>query len=193
MIENLKKQIAKYSKLLYQSGLVGAAGGNVSMKFEDKFLVTAGGRSLREIKKDEIIVVDENGNMLEEKSNLKPSKETMLHINVYKARDDVDSIIHAHPAYLTAYAVKNKKLPILTASAKLKLIDVPMVKYCAPGSKGLAENVFKTVRDAPDNISAISLSCHGLIAFSKGLENCFNIAELAEESAKTAFISENIK
>ncbi|MDZ7837995.1 MAG: class II aldolase/adducin family protein [Actinomycetota bacterium] len=51
---NLKKD-RRYSRLLYQSGLVGAAGGNVSMRTDEGYLITAGGRSLREIKEDEIL------------------------------------------------------------------------------------------------------------------------------------------
>jgi len=192
MIDKLKKDIVKFSRLLYHRDLVGAAGGNVSARYEDKFLITAGGRSLREISEDEILLVDGQANVLEGKEGLKPSKESMLHINVYRARQDVDSVIHVHPAYITGFSVKNLNLPMLTASSKLKLIQVPMVGCHNPGSEELADAVYGVVKDAPDYVSAVTLAAHGLIAFARGMENCFDIAELAEETAKIAFISKNL-
>ena len=86
MLEDLKREIAKYSNLAYQRGLVGAAGGNVSARYENLFLITAGGKSLRDVIEEDIIIVDKGGNIIEGKEGQKPSKETSLHINVYKNR-----------------------------------------------------------------------------------------------------------
>ncbi|MGM0366019.1 MAG: class II aldolase/adducin family protein [Actinomycetota bacterium] len=192
MIEEIKKDIVKFSRLLYQRKLVGAAGGNVSARYKDKFLITAGGKSLREIGEDEILLVDEKANVVEGKKGLKPSKESCLHINIFRAREDVDSVIHVHPVYITGFSVKNLTLPMPTASSKLKLKKVPMVDCYDPGSKELADAVYNAVKDAAGHVSAITLAAHGLIAFARGMGNCFDIAELAEETAKVAFISKNL-
>lgn len=48
-IHPMKQEIAYYSKLLYDRGLVGAAGGNVSTRWENNVLITAGGVSLRDV------------------------------------------------------------------------------------------------------------------------------------------------
>ena len=53
---SLKKEIAKYSNLLYSRGLVGAAGGNVSARCKDLYLITAGGLSLRDVTENDIII-----------------------------------------------------------------------------------------------------------------------------------------
>ncbi|MDK2799654.1 MAG: L-fuculose-phosphate aldolase [Clostridiales bacterium] len=193
MMQYLKEEIKKYSRLSYQRGLVGAAGGNISMRYEDAFLITAGGISLRDITENEILLVDQNGKILEGKQGLKPSKETIMHLKVYKARENVDSIIHVHSPYATGYSIKKHSIPIITASAKMKLIEVPVVPYANPGTVELAENVEKNVKNCPDYIKAVLLECHGIIAFDKGLGNCFDVAELVEDTAKIAFISENIK
>jgi len=189
---SLKKEIAKYSNLLYSRGLVSAAGGNVSARCKDLYIITAGGLSLRDVTENDIIIVDENGNIIEGESGLKPSKETKLHINVYKNRQDIDSVIHVHPPYATGFSVKKIPIPIVTASSRLKLRRVPLVKYADPGSEELAGYIDECIKNSPLYIKAITLEGHGIIAFAKGMGNCFDIAELVEETAKIAFISKNI-
>ncbi|MCL4415997.1 MAG: class II aldolase/adducin family protein [Actinobacteria bacterium] len=193
MHENLKKEIAKYSNLAYQRELVGAAGGNISARFEDVFLITAGGKSLRDVTSEDIIIVDESGSIIDGKEGVKPSKETSLHISIYKNRPDIDSVIHVHPCYCTAYSIKKKAIPILTASAKLKLKKVPVIGYANPGSAMFAGFVAQCVKESPEYVKALTLEAHGLIAWDKGLSGCFDIAELVEETARVAFIAEQIK
>ena len=193
MFEDLKKEIAKYSNLAYQRGLVSAAGGNVSAKHENLFLITAGGKSLRDITEEDIIIVDENSRIIEGKEGQKPSKETSLHIAIYKNRPDIDCVIHVHPSYCTAYSIRKKTVPILTASSRLKLKKVPLIGYANPGSEELARAVEECVKDNPEYVKAITLEAHGLLAWDKGFASCFDIAELVEETARVAFISEQIK
>ncbi|MBU4450062.1 MAG: class II aldolase/adducin family protein [Actinobacteria bacterium] len=192
MLEDLKREIAKYSNLAYQRGLVGAAGGNVSARYENLFLITAGGKSLRDVTEEDIIIVDKGGNIIEGKEGQKPSKETSLHINVYKNRQDIDCVIHVHPSYCTAYSIKKKAVPMLTASSRLKLKEVPIIGYANPGSEELAGFVAQCVKEIPEYVKAITLEAHGLLVWDKGLANCFDIAELVEETARVAFISEQI-
>jgi len=193
MFEDLKKEIAKYSNLAYQRGLVGAAGGNVSAKHKDLFLITAGGKSLRDVTGSDIIIVDENGKIIEGQEGQRPSKETSLHIAIYKNRPDIDCVTHVHPSYCTAYSIRKKTIPILTASSRLKLKKVPLIGYADPGSEELTRAVEECVKDSPEYVKAITLEAHGLLAWDKGFAGCFDIAELVEETARVAFIAEQIK
>lgn len=193
MFEELKKEIAKYSNLAYQRGLVGAAGGNVSARHENLFLITAGGKSLRDVTEEDIIIVDKNGKIIEGQEGQKPSKETSLHIAIYKNRPDIDCVIHVHPSYCTAYSTRKRPVPICTASSRLKLKEVPLIGYADPGSEELARAVEECVKDNPEYVKALTLEAHGLIAWDKGIAGCFDIAELVEETAKIAFIAEQIK
>jgi L-ribulose-5-phosphate 4-epimerase len=193
MFEDLKKEIAKYSNLSYERNLVGAAGGNISMRKDNYYLITAGGKSLRDVTSEDILVVDENSKIIEGKEGLKPSKETSLHINIYKFRSDIDSVVHVHPSYCTAYSILKKQVPMLTASSKLKLKEVPIIGYADPGSKELAGLVADCVKNSPEFVKALTLEAHGLLAWDNGLCNAFDIAELVEESARAAFIADQIK
>lgn len=193
MPDKCKKDLARYSRLAYNRCLVGAAGGNISIRSGDKVLITAGGLSLRNISPKNIITLDCDANIIELPNGLKPSKETGMHLSIYKARPDIKCIIHVHPVYVTAYAVRKLPVPILTASSRLKLIETPIVMYAEPGSAELAAAVGNCAEKCERYVKVIILEAHGLISFAEDMDDCFNNAELAEESAKIGFISSNIK
>jgi L-fuculose-phosphate aldolase len=192
-VKELKLDICKFSHLLYQRGLVGAAGGNVSARIGERVFVTSGGRSLRSIQQEDIIEVDLSGNTVDKKTGLKPSKEVDLHLNIYRVREDVDTVIHVHPVYATAFAVAGVPVPMVTATARLKLINIPLVGYAPPGSRELARLVYEKLLKEKREIKAVMLKDHGIITFGEGIEYCFNTAELVEETARIAYISGNIE
>ena len=56
------------------------------------------------LNEDMIVKTDMNGNVLE--GMYKPSSEIKLHIAAYRKREDIWSVVHAHPPYATAFAVE---------------------------------------------------------------------------------------
>ena len=70
---------------------------------------------------------------------------------------------------------------------------MPIISYANPGSEELACAVEKCIRDNPEYVKALTMEAHGLLAWDMGFTNCFDIAELVEETARVAFISEQIK
>lgn len=191
-IEKCKEDVIQYSRLAYDRGLVTAAGGNVSMRCVDQVVITASGVSLRDTSPENLIICDLDGKLLYCPTGLRPSKETVLHLKIYRSRPDVDSIIHVHPPYSVGYSINDRKIPILTASAIMKVIDVPVAGFARPGSDELSSYVEEAVKSSPENIHAIVLKAHGIIAYEKGMSSCFDIAELVEDTAHIAYISETL-
>lgn len=103
---DLANEICLYSKLCYDRNLVGAAGGNLSVRTaqKDSFLITASGVSLRGVTVGNLVAVDINGNILEAPRGLRPSKETGFHLAVFSAKPEINAVVHVHPAYATAFA-----------------------------------------------------------------------------------------
>ena len=128
------EDIIRYSGLLYDRNLVSAAGGNVSERCGSDMLITASNAPLREITPDSLVLCDLKGAVIEKNQHLRPSKETLFHAGVYRVRPEVRCVIHVHPAYSVVWTLQKKPLPLYTESAKLKLIDVPIIPDAAPGS-----------------------------------------------------------
>ncbi len=102
----LADELVRYSRLCYDRRLVGAAGGNLSVRVpgRDAFLVTASGVSLRDVVRDNLVVVDGTGRLLEGPPGARPSKEASFHLAVYEMRPAVSAIIHVHPPYAVAWS-----------------------------------------------------------------------------------------
>jgi len=186
----LAGEISRYSRLCYDRRLVGAAGGNLSIRIprKDEFLVTASGVSLRDVAPDNLVAVDGKGNVLESPANLKPSKEINFHLSIFTSRPTVNAVIHVHPVYATIFAVKRKPIPLVTVSSRLKLKQGPIVKLADPGSRDLYNQVLHSLHDSPPEVEILLMEDHGLITFHATLCGAFDAAELAEDTAKIAFL-----
>lgn len=117
--------IIRYSALVYQKGLVSAAGGNVSARLGGDMLITGSNVPLRAVTYEGLVLCDAEGHVKRAAQGLKPSKETRFHLDVYRLRPEINYIIHAHPTYSVLWTLQKKPLPLYTESAKLKLGEVP--------------------------------------------------------------------
>ncbi len=178
--------IVEYSKLAYSTRLVSAAGGNISARCGEDVLITGTNVSLRSMRPESLVLCDMAKNVIESPSGVRPSKELGLHIGVYKSRPEIRYVLHLHPTYSIIASLAGEKLHLYTESAKLKLKDVPVVPAGAPGSDDLAGKVVKTLSDAPNEIKAFLMEAHGVLVIGETMEDCFNQAELLEDSAKIA-------
>ncbi|MCE5281494.1 MAG: class II aldolase/adducin family protein [Deltaproteobacteria bacterium] len=184
--------IIKYSVLGYDRFLTIADSGNVSSRHQEGILITASGVSLKEVTKESVLYVGMDGEVLSNPAGLKPSKETQMHLAIYRQRPDVQSVYHVHPAYATIYAIKGKEIPFLTSTAKRKIIATPLVPYAPPGSEELGRYVSDTLSREDRSIHSLLLKDHGIVTFETSLERSFYLAELLEMTAKIAILSKSI-
>lgn len=181
--------IIKYSVRGYDRFLTIADSGNVSSRYQNGILITASGVSLKEMTEDSVLYVGMDGKTLSNPAGLKPSKETLLHLAIYRLRPDVQSVYHVHPPYATVYAIKEKEIPFLTSTAKRKIVATLLVPYATPGSEELSRYVSDTISREDRSIHSLLLKDHGIVTFEKSLELSFNLAELLEVTAKISILS----
>jgi L-fuculose-phosphate aldolase len=186
-IDAIKKEIIEYSKLSYERNLVFSAGGNISCKKDGRFFITASGRSLRNLTKDDVLEINENGSVVGESHGLKPSKEAHLHLCVYRLKPEVKSVIHVHPINIVAFTVAGWTFPLNTAASGQKIRETTFAQFALPGSQDLVLNVEKAIKLASDNVQLVIMERHGILSYGEDLYSCFNLAELLEETAKVSF------
>ncbi len=102
----LKNLIIEIGKRLWTRGYVAANDGNISVRIsENELLITPSGVSKGFMSEDMIIKMNMDGDIISRKNQYCPSSEFRMHVQVYKERDDVKSVVHAHPPYCTGFAV----------------------------------------------------------------------------------------
>jgi len=185
--------VIHYSALGYQRGLVTAAGGNVSIRCAEGILITRTGVSLREVTEADLLLVNLSGDILYNPGNGKPSKETGFHLGIYQARRSVNCVYHVHPPYVTAFSISVGEFPRVTSGAKNKLCAAPLIEPLRSGSRELLEKIEHTVRESNERTQALILGAHGIVTFASTMEDCFQIAELMEDSARIAYFDLQIR
>ncbi|WP_400238394.1 class II aldolase/adducin family protein [Methanomethylophilus alvi] len=172
-----RRRLAECCHLLYDRHLTVSAGGNMSVRLgEDEILITPSGVNKGLMSGDDLVKMDMDGNVI---SGGKPSIEHKFHIGIYKENPETNAVIHCHPLYCLALAVKGEDIKsCLTPEGVLLLDQVPTVRYETPGSQELVDAVMEYA-DAP----AMLMAKHGAITQGRTLEEAFNRMEELEFQA----------
>lgn len=187
-----REKISWASSVVYNKGLVSAAGGNISARCNDGLLITGTNVSLRTITAHDLVLCNLSGDVQDNHDGLRPSKELKFHTGIYLARPEVNYIIHVHPCYSILWSMQNKELPMYTESAKMKLGKVPIIPDALPGTQELADCVISAVDREGKEVKAFLLEKHGIIVLGTTMEECLNTTELLEDTAKIAVYQELI-
>lgn len=192
-VVRLRHELSDFSKRAFHRNLVGGTGGNMSVRIpgSDKVLITPSGMSLADVEPDTNLLVRLDGTILENPSNLVPSKETGFHLAVYALRPDVGALAHVHPPYATAYSRRMKPLPMATISARVILKEVPAIESALPGSRELCEFVKGGIVRYP-GVRAMLMAEHGILALGPDIKTAYYLADLVENTAQVAFVAGNI-
>jgi L-ribulose-5-phosphate 4-epimerase len=173
----------------FQLGLQTGSGGNITLRLgTDRFLTKPTGVGLVDCGVDDLILVNGKGEVVE--GAAPPTKEILVHLSLFEVRSDVNAIVHCHASYATAYAVRGRTLPLPTIHAKRILGKIPLVEEYPEGSDQLAYASANAAMDP--NVRGLLMKGHGLIALGGSLRQAQYRAELMEESARIAWLSQFI-
>ncbi|MCC6015441.1 MAG: class II aldolase/adducin family protein [Desulfurococcaceae archaeon] len=184
--EQIKKDICKVMRNLFERGLVSALGGNVSARVPGakEFWITPSGIFKGELTPDDLIKLDFDGNIVEGIG--RPSIEWPLHAAIYRVRADVNAVVHAHNPFTLGLALAGVGLKPITVEAVMVLRKVEVVPFAFPGTDQLAKLVSEK---ASTGARAIILQNHGIVAMGANLYEAEAIAETLEEVAIAQFVA----
>ncbi|MFA7230213.1 MAG: class II aldolase/adducin family protein [Victivallaceae bacterium] len=183
--KELRKEIAHFMRRLYKQQLTTASGGNISAICGKNMLITPSATDKGRMKGGEIGVMDMQGNIVGKK--FRPSIESMMHLEIYRRRQDVKAIVHAHPVVASAFSASTRK--ISTAYLAEAYVVLGEIAYADYGCQGTAE-LAKLVGDAAEKSNCIVMKNHGIIALGRNLLEAFDRLEVLENAAKTTLICE---
>ncbi|MDO9572615.1 MAG: class II aldolase/adducin family protein [Candidatus Omnitrophota bacterium] len=180
--KELKQEMIKVGKRLYDVGLAVAKSGNLSIKLDaENILVTATGTYLGQLSENDIVKV----NLADSKyvGEIKPSSELPLHALVYK-NFPAKVVVHCHPPLINGYFAVSKTLKAISFETKFYLGDIPLIPQETP-----------TVTDPEAVIAALKtnnlvvLKNHGTVAIADKFQDALSITEALEEAVKSAALA----
>lgn len=179
--------LAKYCRKIYEKGFSPATSGNVSLREGDSIYITPTGFCLGEIEPGDIVEMSLAGEQIGGK--YRPSSEWCIHRELYLMREDVFSVIHAHPPKSTALAAAHKTIdaPII-AEVIISLGDIPLIPYAVPGTDELAQMIHQYGGQA----KAMLLANHGAIAMGKTIREAYFNLEMLESLAEVYILAQSL-
>jgi ribulose-5-phosphate 4-epimerase/fuculose-1-phosphate aldolase len=178
-----REAIVETGRSLFTRGLTFGATGNLSVRLSDgSWVMTPTNVSLGALDPALLSRLDADGNHI---SGDKPTKESFLHIAMYRERPDAGAVVHLHSTHSVAASIladvdPEDVLPPLTAYYVMRVGTLPLVPYFPPGDLGLADAVKKLA----GKHHAVLLANHGPVVAGTSLDAATYATEELEETAK---------
>lgn len=202
MLEELKKEVYEANILLPKYGLVTFTWGNVSAidRKSGYFIIKPSGVSYDGMIKEDMVVMDLEGNKIEGKWN--PSSDTKTHIEIYKKFKDVGGIVHTHSPYATSWAQAGRSIPCYgTTHADYFYGEIPCLRCLTKeeieeayetNTGRLIVSEFERMQKDPLAVPSALCQYHGVFSWGKDAEEAVHNAVVTEEVAKMAYRTEAI-
>ena len=176
----IKSELVKYGKMINDRNLVVGPGGNISHREDNTVFLTPSGLGFDEIEIEDIVCIDLNTREIISGTR-RPTSEVAMHVEIYKVREDVNTIFHTHPPITIGVIGNEIEIKPLFPDFPLFLGKrVPIIEYITPCTQELADLVKKNI----ENHEALTLKKHGLIVVAKNLREAWVKTVLIEETAK---------
>lgn len=200
MLEKIKEKVYKANMELVKQELVIYTWGNVSEIDRERNLVVIkpSGVEYKTMTVEDMVVMDLEGNIVEGK--LKPSSDTLTHIELYKKFNNLNAIVHTHSTWATAWAQACREIPAYgTTHADYFYGNIPCTRLLTKDEieEAYEKNTGKVIIEAFENkdISAIpGVICagHGPFAFGNSAKEAVFNAKVLEKCAEIAYYTEII-
>jgi len=187
--EELKKILVETGLKLLEEGLTVGTWGNFSVRDPETGLIyiTPSGMDYRLIVTGDIVVLDPSLQVVD--GHRVPSIEREMHAAVYRARQDVNAVVHTHPLYSTVLGVTRMDLPGISEDfAQIVGDKIICSEYALPGTRELAKNVVAALGDK----NAVLLPNHGTLCVGPQMPITLTICHLVEKSAHIFIMAKSI-
>lgn len=202
MLENLKKEVCEANLLLPKYHLVTFTWGNVSAIDRESglFVIKPSGIEYDQLRPEDMVVVDLEGNKVEGKYN--PSSDTATHAILYKRFEKIGGIVHTHSSWATSWAQAGRDIPCYgTTHADYIYGPIPCVRNLTNEEieEAYEKNTGILIADEFKNkdidyqaVPAVLCKNHGVFTWGKDANEAVHNSVVVEEVAKMAARTEII-
>ncbi len=190
--EALKAVVVKAGLKMLEQGLTVGTWGNISVRDSNTGLVyiTPSGVDYEHVRSEDIVVLRDQGDAVEIVDGLaKPSIEKRMHLAVYRARQEVNAVIHTHPLYSSVLGVNGMTLPGISEDF-VQIVGDKIIcsAYALPGTQALADNVVSGL----GHRNAVLMPNHGTLCVGRDMDHAFKVCQVVEKTAHIYILAKSI-
>lgn len=202
MYQALKQRVLDANLQLPKYGLVTFTWGNVSEIDRELGVIAIkpSGVEYDDMKVDDIVVVDLDGNRVE--GSMNPSSDTDTHIELYKAFPTVGGVVHTHSRSATIWAQAGLDVPALgTTHADYFYGDIPCTRNLTPEeieseyekNTGLViVREFMQRKLEPEAVPSVIVAGHAPFSWGKDARDAVHNAVVLEEVSAMALATRSL-
>ena len=179
----LRKKIIEACLAIEKKKLNQGKTGNISNRWKNGILITPSGIDYDKLKYTDIVFINHKEKV---EGGGEPSTEWRFHLNIIKARKEINSIVHNHPIYGTGFSMLRKE--IKSFHYLIGLFggnNIRCAKFKMPGTAQLSKEVLSSLKDR----KACLIANHGTITLGQNLNEALYLAEQFEALCKQITIA----
>ena len=177
----LRQSVAQTCRILYAFGHDSGLSGQISARAEKEgsYYTQRMGLGFDEITPESLLLIDEDLNVIE--GSGMPNPANRFHSWLYRARPDINCIVHTHAPYAAALSMLEVPLEIAHMDACLLFGQVAFLKKWPGIPVGNEEG--EIITQAIGDKKAIMLSHHGLLVAAGSVEEACVMGVMFERAA----------
>jgi L-fuculose-phosphate aldolase len=183
-----REQLCEIGRRVYARQFAAANEGNLSIRLEENLVLCTPTLFCKGyMEPDDLCLVDMSGEQLAGKR--KRTSEVLLHLEIYRQREDVKSVVHCHPPHATAFAVAREPVPVgVLPEPDIFLGEVPISPYETPGTQSFADTVLPFV----ERTNTIILANHGTVSYERNCETAFWLTEVLDAYCRILILANQL-
>ena len=182
----MKQQLVDAIRMLERAGIIDHNGHCSARRDASSFHINSGASVRGALTVSDIVTVDLDGNLVE--GSARPPLEFHIHSEIYRARPDVNAVMHTHPQWSTFLTMAGVTFKPVYAQGVL-LGDIPLMDSpLSVNTKPMGEKLAATLGRGP----AALLKAHGVVIVGADIVECFALAAYVEENAYRQYMTMQI-
>jgi L-fuculose-phosphate aldolase len=182
----IKQELVDAIRMLERANVVDY-NGHFSVRIApDRLLINSGASMRGALTVEDIVCIDLDGNLIG--GNVPPPLEFHLHTEIYRARPDVNAVVHTHPRWSTYLSMTGTRYKPVFAQGVLlgdiPLFDTPM----SINTKPMGEQLAAALGERP----SILLKSHGVTVVGTDIVECFTLAIYLEENSERQYMASQL-
>ena len=187
-VHKIKQDMCEIGRRIYAKGFAAANDGNITVRIsENEVLCTPTMHSKGFLKPEDISTIDFTGKQIS--GNKKRSSEALLHLEIYRNKPELKSVVHCHPPHATAFAIAREPIPqCVLPEVEVFLGDVPITKYETPGGQAFADTIIPFVQKS----NVIILANHGTVSYGESVERAYWWTEILDAYCRMLLLAKQL-
>ena len=161
---SLSRKVIENCLAMNTQGINQGSAGNISVRYQDGFLITPSGIAYEQLQPENIVFVNRDGIS---QDRLAPSSEWRMHRDIYRDRPEAGAVLHAHSTFATTLSCLRLEIPafhymVAVAGGS----SIRCAEYALFGTQALSDNMLTALEDR----RACLLGTHGMICYHDNLD-----------------------